>query len=84
MMIFERLRRAIKENRIKQAVIADRMGVTPSYLSRILAGERRLTAADFLSVCLVLGEDPAEYMDCDELATTRLRVERAKEAKQNG
>ena len=79
MMIYEQLKKAMREKRIKQQAVADTMGVTKSFLSLIMSGQRRMTAADFLAICLVLGEDPAHYFGCDELATVRIRAERGKD-----
>lgn len=76
MMIYEKLKKAMREKRIKQQTVADTMGITKSFLSLIMSGQRRMTAADFLAICLVLDEDPAAYMACDELATVRIRAER--------
>lgn len=83
MTIYEKLRKTLKEKKITQRQAARAMGVTTSRLCLMLSGDRGLPAADFLALCLVLGEDPVGYLSCDELATVRLRMER-EEAEQHG
>ena len=76
MTIYEKLQKTMRAKRMKQLEVASKMGITKSRMSRMLSGERGLPAADFLAICMVLGEDPAAYMVCDELATVRLRLSR--------
>ena len=40
---FMRLKDIIRKNGIKQSWVADRLGISPAYLSLILNGKRRLT-----------------------------------------
>ena len=40
---FMRLKDIIKKNGIKQSWVADRLGISPAYLSLILNGKRRMT-----------------------------------------
>lgn len=76
MRIHEKLMATLRTEKIKQQYVADKMGVTKSFLSHLLSGRRRMTAADFLAICMVLRENPADYMECDELAMVRIRLER--------
>ena len=84
MTIYEKLQKALRAKGIRQATAASRMGITRQRLCRMLSGDRGLPAADFLALCLVLGEDPGAYLFCDELATVRLRLEREACERQNG
>ena len=80
MLIHEKLKKSMRRKKIKQQYVADKMGVTKFFLSRILSGDRRITASDFLAICMVLGEDPANYLTCDELATVQRRMKQEKGA----
>jgi transcriptional regulator with XRE-family HTH domain len=44
---------------LKQAEVAARLGVPPSYLSKVENGTRRLDAIELVRLSLAMGEDPA-------------------------
>jgi len=57
-----KLRTAIAEARkgkgIAQHTLSAKLGHSPSYISKIEAGERRLEVLEFLAVCEAIGVDP--------------------------
>lgn len=48
----------VKEKGLKQTYLAERVGMTPDAVSKILRGERKLTAEEFLVFCDVLDVNP--------------------------
>ena len=63
MSINEKLNDYIKQNGIKQIHIANETGISPDILSRILRGERKVMADEFLDICSVLKADPKIFSD---------------------
>lgn len=45
------IRAFMRENGINQTFVAERLGVTESTLSRILSGNRKLTAIEYFNLC---------------------------------
>lgn len=58
MSINERLKVYVAENGIKQVYIAQKTGLTPDTVSRMLNGSRRILADEFLLICNALNIDP--------------------------
>lgn len=58
MSINLRLREIIEEKGIKQAYICQKTGLSADIVSRILRGERKITAEEFLLICETLDLDP--------------------------
>lgn len=58
MSINERLSKYVSENGIKQIYIAQKTGLTADTVSKILKGNRRILADEFLIICTALGIDP--------------------------
>lgn len=48
----------IEDRGIKQLYIAEKTGMTPDVVSKILRGERKLSAEEFLMFCDVLDVSP--------------------------
>lgn len=58
MSINERLSVYVSENGIKQVHIAQKTGLTPDTISKMLNGSRRILADEFLLICNALNIDP--------------------------
>ena len=58
MSINERLSVYVSENGIKQVYIAQKTGLTPDTVSKMLSGRRRILADEFLLICNALNIDP--------------------------
>jgi len=63
MNINERLNIYVNENGIKQAYIAKKTGLSTDTISKILNGNRRILANEFLQICNVLNIDPNIFRD---------------------
>ena len=55
------LRNARREVGLSQAAVARRLGRRQTFLSKLEAGERRLTLLDVVEVLAVMGVDPAQF-----------------------
>lgn len=58
MRINEQLNAYVSENGIKQTHIAQKTGLSPDTISKILNGNRRMLADEFLMICAALDIDP--------------------------
>ncbi len=58
MSVNERLNEYVNENGIKQVYIASKTGLTVDTVSKILNGNRRILADEFLLICDTLNIDP--------------------------
>ena len=58
MSINERLNEYVTENGIKQIHIAQKTGLSPDTVSKILNNNRRILADEFLLICTALEIDP--------------------------
>lgn len=58
MSINERLNVYVAENGIKQVYIAQKTGLTPDTVSKMLNGSRKILADEFLLICNALNIDP--------------------------
>jgi transcriptional regulator with XRE-family HTH domain len=65
--VLTRVREAVG---VKQAELAARLGVPPSYLSKIENGTRRLDVIELVRIAEAMGADPAEIV---REVMTRLR-----------
>lgn len=58
MSINEHLSNYVNEKGIKQIYIAQKTGLSPDTISKLLNGSRRMLADEFLSICNALNIDP--------------------------
>lgn len=58
MSINERLNVYVAEKGVKQVYIAQKTGLTPDTVSKMLNGNRRILADEFLLICNALNIDP--------------------------
>lgn len=58
MSINKRLNEYVVENGIKQVYIAQKTGLTADTVSKMLKGNRRILADEFLLICTALDIDP--------------------------
>ncbi len=49
--VYERVKKYVDKNRIKQIVISQRTGIDDSKVSDLLAGKRKLSVDEFESIC---------------------------------
>lgn len=59
--IHERLRRCVSEKGLKQKHIADKVGISPDKLSKLLNGRVSLSADDFIRICIAIDESPDSF-----------------------
>lgn len=53
-MVAERIKAYIEERGIKQCAVAKAAGMTDDAISRVLKGQRKLTADEFIKICRFL------------------------------
>ena len=58
---------------LKQSVVAERLGLPPSYLSKVENGTRRLDVIEFVRIAEAMETDPADIV---RALVTSLRAER--------
>ena len=58
MSISEQLNQYVIQNGIKQVYISDKTGLTQDRISKILNGNRKILADEFLIICEALNIDP--------------------------
>ena len=63
MSINERLSDYVTQNGIKQSYIAQKTGLTADIVSKMLNGNRRILADEFLLICAALKIDPNIFRD---------------------
>lgn len=61
MAIHERLNNRINEKGLKQKFVSEKSGIPPDRLSKVLRGVRKMTADEFLKICVVIDEDPNTF-----------------------
>lgn len=61
MTIHEKLNNCINKKGLKQVFVSEKSGIPPDRLSKVLNGKRRLTADDFLRICIAIDEDPNNF-----------------------
>ncbi len=54
--------RARERSRLKQMDLAEKLGLPPSYLSKVENGTRRLDVVEFVHIAEALGADPCELL----------------------
>lgn len=58
-----RLKGFVSMHNLSQKLISMDAGMTAAKVSQLLSGKRRLTVADFLTLCGVVGLDPRDVLD---------------------
>lgn len=58
MRVHEQLNSYVEERGIKQSFISEKTGMNKDLVSRVLRGDRKLQADEFLKICEVLDIDP--------------------------
>lgn len=56
---------ALKQNKIRARKLADKIGISEGYLSKILSGRRRPSALIVAKLARILNCDPRILIDCD-------------------
>lgn len=65
----------LRQRKLRQRHIGKLAGLNEKQLSMIMHGTRRMTAEEFLKLCMAGGIDPAIFLLCDELDGVRVRLE---------
>lgn len=60
--LIRRLKQARKAAGLRQAQVAQRLGVPQSYVAKVEGGERRLEVLEFIRLARVLEIDPAQLV----------------------
>lgn len=61
MELHQQLQKEILIRGIKQKFIAEQIGVKQNKFNKMLSGETRITAKDFIKICKVLGIKTTEF-----------------------
>lgn len=63
MKVYEKIKKYMDDNGIKQNYVAEKIGIAENTLSQKLTGKSKLYADEFVSIILVLGVDPNYFMN---------------------
>lgn len=63
MKVYEKIKKYMDDNGIKQNYVAEKTGIAENTLSQKLTGKSKLYADEFVSIILVLGVDPNYFMN---------------------
>ena len=58
----KKLNEYLKEHGISQIFIAEKLGVSPTRMSMMLNGKRKMTADDLIKICKILKVSPEMFM----------------------
>ena len=58
----EMLKAEREKARLSQALVADKLGVNQTYVSKYEKGERRLDLIEFLEIAEAVGFDPLDFI----------------------
>jgi transcriptional regulator with XRE-family HTH domain len=61
MELNEKLSKCLEERGIKQTHIAMCLGLKDDTVSRMMAGRRKITASEFMTLCSILNVDPRTF-----------------------
>lgn len=87
MTIGERMNEELWSRKIRRRKLAPLLGIPEKKLSLSLHDHRKMSAAEFLGLCLLAGLDPAMFFSCDDLDGVRARagmLDEGKEVTGNG
>lgn len=62
MDVIERLREAVKESGFQRKKVAERAGMKPSKLTKILSGRQAVKVADFIAIARAIDRDPSHLI----------------------
>lgn len=60
----EQLKEIVEERGIRQTFLVNKTGMSSDAISRILNSNRKITAEEFLSLCIALDVDPRSFFPC--------------------
>lgn len=63
MRTYEKIKKYMDDNGIKQVYVSEKTGIPENTLSIILNGKRKLYADELISIILALGIDPSYFID---------------------
>lgn len=63
-LFLEQLRKAREEKGLTQTEVAERLGQTQSFVSKVERGERRLDIVELRALCIAIGLSLADFV-CD-------------------
>lgn len=62
MDVIERLREAVKESGYQRKKVAERAGMKPAKLTKILSGRQAVTVGDFMAIAQAIDRDPSHLI----------------------
>lgn len=62
MDVIERLREAVKESGFQRKKVAERAGMKPAKLTKILSGRQAVTVGDFIAIARAIDRDPSHLI----------------------
>lgn len=65
-LVIEQLRKARESNSLTQSQVAERLGQTQSFVSKVERGERRLDVVELRAFCSALGISLSKFVDSIE------------------
>ncbi len=63
---YERINDFLQDQGIKQRALAEKIGVSDTVMSTMLSGIRKITADEYLAICVALDKDPNFFMKIRE------------------
>ena len=66
MKVQSRVSEYISENGIRNSFVAEKVGMSPVIVSRILSLKREMTADEFELFCKALKKQPGDFMSLEE------------------
>lgn len=63
MLIYEKVRRYIDEQGMKQVAIAEKSGISKTTFNAIMCGKRTMYAEDLRAICLALNVSPEIFIE---------------------
>jgi transcriptional regulator with XRE-family HTH domain len=67
MQIYEKVKKYIVENGLKQVIVAKKAGISAGTLSSILNGKRTMYAEDLRALCCALNISAEAFMDTQKI-----------------
>lgn len=66
-MVFQKITKYLKEQGIKQKVVAEKAGFSEQQFSAMMNGNRKILGDDIAVICRVLGKEPNDFIDVREI-----------------
>ncbi|HEX8618615.1 MAG TPA: LexA family transcriptional regulator [Thermoanaerobaculia bacterium] len=82
MDVIERLREAVKESGYQRKKVAERAGMKPAKLTKILSGRQAVTVGDFIAIARAIDRDPSHLISDKDVVVELGQMQSAHRAAQ--